>query len=1370
MHYHRGEVAVDEDSQEALEWLSARLKSLLYSVYLQHQPSIKKNKIRSPLKTRLQLCFVPIQTLQLVSVILELCKAVSDYEQFHLLANVLLSLRVDLWAEKMQQVAITVLISLSVLAVSLLALATEAMIVQFRPNQPFHTLLKAVTDWPAIIVHRLLFLPLSLLYLRCVFDGLLALRETEYGEVWLGVLSALGLWGYGGLITLRICFIYENAWHQRGHRLLARPCHAFELKEAAVYLLISLLLALRKPAESSLLVICGLCLYLLFQLVYYQPYYNGVTQGVKSVQYACCAWVCVAAEAALATDTMATAVCLVLFVAPCIAILTCYGQWWRSRAFGGTNGQDFWKYEVNWRRLLVQNERNLNESPLLTHISEGSKRHSDLKQYFLLVAQYYYYHRDLPEVALLRLAMIKQCKGGFLVDFQVNRFANALAQVSKSEEREFVDYESSFSQAKALDLKLCEHTCEVLTTLRNKSTSSEHLQRSFRHLSQLISAAKETYRGLKTRFPSDPFVLESFGSFMESLFHDKAGADLITRGNFEKNRRKKANINLIESYSSDDTGVMIISCAPHSFGKITYANDQLGSILKCKVYDIVGKDLDDFIPSPYNLNHNFRLSHFLAGGEAKEVFRKNLFLSSMGRFSVEVTFRFRPTAVFNVPYFVTAVRQKPKTREFLLFNEKLEITSHSFNFKALVRLPQKESLIGLGLETVLPGVTEKYRYRETDPFVYRSEQGWQVGAMYSQVDLGSQVIRWLYVFSQVRDIEDLFGLTSGEVMSQLRRDLAVFTSSVVSEDKATVTPLMPVEPPIRELSGQGKDARFFNSTAFRDTRDDGSSLAPTHTSFAASTIGFKLRRKALHAVKTYKVAYLLTMLLVTTCLAVSLAIMHTTFSSVMQASNITDLGQSRTELVTICHLVRRLNLILQGQEAKSQQAEVVVSLLSEVGKLQESVDKHFKTGSKQVPVWLLVQDLYEFRLQSLLTALTEFGAHAQFQADAPTAEENNPDFFYIYANGPSSLLKSLNSTITSTLHDMKSTGSAILTLVSTISTGLIAGILLVSSVFVVRSLVQLRSSHSSLWRFVVHLPTPALQDTIRVHQERIECVHGEEYYSQEQTRVKDNPGLLQPPSDYWAIAVKSGVYVVVTTGFLLFMLLFEFVEVRELVEKQVDYLNAKSLTTVLPTLALTLLKEVYISSRKGSGYSTIVQSQVFPALDLEVESVLTTLAWVENQVLSDTSQLSSSGFDLSLMLEDACPYLNSSAAFCPNSALRKGQHEGLLDLRNTALDTLKRVSKGTASWADLAYLEDYVSQLTSITVLSASKAEDYSSAASQRLINEMLAYSCGYMLFSAGLYLLLYLPLVNKMKENCLSVWRVSSLVRRDYAVQGSRQ
>ena len=445
--YHRGEVVIEESSQEVLELLSSRLKSLLYSVYLQHQPSIKKDKIRSPLKTRLQLCFVPIQTLQLVSVILEQCMAVSDYKQFQLLEDVLLSLRVDLWAEKMQRVAITVLISLSVLAVSLLALATEALSAQFRPNQPFHVLLKLATDLPATIVHRIMFLPLSLLYLRCAFDGILAVRATEYGEAWLGVLSVLELLGYGGLITLRICFIYENAWHQREHRLLARPCPAFELKEAAVSLLISLLLALRKPAETSLLVICGLCLYLLFQLVYFQPYYNGVTQGVKSVQYACCAWVCIAAEATLATDTMSTAVCLVLFVAPCIGILTCYGQWWRSKAFRGSSGPDFWKYEVNWRRFLSQNEQNTSESSLTGLICEGAKRHSGLKQYFLLVAQYYYYHRDLPEVALLRLAMTKQCKGGVLVDFQVNRFATALAKVSKSEEREFV----------AVQLKILEH-------------------------------------------------------------------------------------------------------------------------------------------------------------------------------------------------------------------------------------------------------------------------------------------------------------------------------------------------------------------------------------------------------------------------------------------------------------------------------------------------------------------------------------------------------------------------------------------------------------------------------------------------------------------------------------------------------------------------------------------------------------------------------------------------------------------------------------------------------------------------------------------------------------------------------------------------
>jgi hypothetical protein len=1153
--------------------------------------------------------------------------------------------------------------------------------------------------------------------------------------------------------------------------MLARPSPSFELKEAAVSLLISLLLALRKPSETSLLVICGLCLYLLFQLLYFQPYYNGVTQGLKSVQYACCAWVCVAAEASLATDTMTTAVCLVLFVAPCIGVLTGYGQWWRSKAYRDDNSGDFWKYELRWRRFLAVNERKSNETPLLSLICEGAKLHSSLKQYFLLVAQYYYYHRDLPEIALLRLSMTKQCQGSLLIDFQVVRLAVALEQISNSEEREFVDYESSFSKAKALDLKLCERTCEVLTMLRNKNTANDHLQRSFRHLARVIYTAKDTYRGLKARFPSDPFVLESFGSFIESLFHDKSGADLITRGNFEKNRRKKANINLIESYSSDDTGVMIISCDPDTFGKITYANEQLGIILRCKVYDIVGKDLDDFIPNPYNCNHNARLTHFLAGGEAKEVFRKNLFLSSMGRFSVEVTFRFRPTAVLNIPYFVTAVRRKPTNREFVLFNDKLEITSHSFGFKSILRLTTKESLIGLGLEQVLPGVTEKYKYKETDPFLYRNEEGLQLGAMYSQVDLGSQIIRWLYVFSQVRDINDLFATTSGEVMSQLKRDLITSCPSQVSEEKTTESSLQHRQLMIKDFSGHIKETHMMSSTVLRDTRDDGSSLAHTHTSFATSNIGFKLRRKALQAVKTYKLAYLATMLLVVACLAVSLVIMHTTFYSVTQAKNVTDRGQIRSEVVKICHLARRLNLIMQGVEPKAAQSPVVTALLTEVASLQESVDKHLQSEREQVPVWRLIQDMYEFRRESLLTALTEYAAHAQFQADGPSADENNADFFYVYANGPSHLLKSLNSTINSALNDLKSTGFAILTIVNTISTVVIAGLLLLSTVFVVRSLMQLRSCYRNLWQFIVKLPTSALQETIKVHQERIECVHGEEYFSHEQTRVKENPGLLQPPSEYLPVVLKTSIYIVVSVGFLLFMLLYEFVEVRELVEKQTDYLNAKSMTTFLPTLALTLLKEVFISSRKGKSYAEIVrQSQVFPSLELEVKSVLSTLAWVENQVLFDTTKLTSSGLDVSPMLENACPYLNISTPSCQNNALFKGQHEGIIELRSAALDTLNRIAKGLVSWEDFSNLEDYVDQLTAVTVLTTEKTEDYSSETSQQFINEMLAYSCGYMLLSACLYLFLYLPLITNLQERCVSVWRVTSLIRRDYAGQVSRQ
>ena len=1355
-----------EQSEDPPKSLTGLLRDLLFRVLYRHQTSIKRSKAKGSLKSYLQLAFIGVSAVQMLSVLVEYMREVKEYETYRYFEAISQGFRPDLWVINTGQENAGLLASLCVFLLVLVGYIVEIVTIYTSTDYSLAKIVTFLIDFPIIVIQQYAILPISLLYFHTVLSSLYSATAPQFQ----GVLALSCLLLCYSFTLIRILFVYDSTWALRSTRLLAHVNYTYELKEFAVMVAFSLISALKPSPMLGLFLSSALALYLFVFLLCFLPYYHSATSLLKLLQTAVIAWAGVAGFVGLLTDPMTVTVKLVLFVSPLLCLLISHLVRWRVRKvqFRREN-VPFWRYELAIRQLFeaVKDEEETAED-LAAALAFGAKLYASKHQeYYLLLAQYYYYIREESEIALLRLTSSVTCPGNLAVEFQISRFSQALCKLSVSEERDFVDYQRLYQRALTLDCRLCEAAYDLLNVLINKNTNEKLLERAYLNMARGIQVAQWAYRSLKSKFPNDPFVLQSYGTFLGDLFHEPVAQELITKGFFELNRRKKTHINTIESYSSVDTGVLIISCHHQFFGKITFANEQLGKIIGCKLSEVVGKDLDDFIPPPYNDRHNRKLYSFLARGEAAEVFRSHLFLSSNQRFSVEVTFRFRPTVVQGVPYFVVAVRPKPNTREFAIFDSAtLLITSHSLYFPASIHVQDRKTVVGESLSMLLPDVeTYMSETRSNLGFIYRHPvHNLSIGMKFATVALGNGVIHWVYIITSEKGIDDLFTNKGDEDITRFKRSMR--SSTISSEDK---TALEPEDPDLHAKFASYNEIKTPNREGtLTQTNKDEATTTSQNTSYAKSAVGLSLRHQAQRAVRTLQVSYLVMILLLTLLVAIALAVLYVTLEANSQATDWVDLGMGRLHLVRCMHFARRINLVEAGYEAVSLKETLQSRLLAEIASLNAVTDEYLKREVTSTAIHTLITGQYLLSSLPLITALTDFSTHTQFQADLPSADPLSTDFFYTYYNGLGPLLAVLNSTVDRYLDAKAADGVSVIAVTSGAAFLLMAVVLVASNVCIARSLYQLMHIYVRLWSLLTAIPTIRLREIMNIHKDRIELVHGTEYVPVEQSRVRTNKSILHPPNRRIAIIAKVGLFAVGSAAFLLFLLLYGYGQIETLLRTNEEYMNAISYMTLYPTVAVHVLKEAYLVRISANSYYHIVaEGQNYPSLELKLREIVGNMEKLEGTILrnmGDIEASDSSGLfsDINLPYYDACSFLNSTFD-CQNTVLAKGQHPSITELRLVLSDLETSLPKGLVPWAKLQELETLSDQLTEATLILLKNTQSYAAASSHKFASDMLTYASVYIGCSGLLYLCVYLPTIHSLRQQCTSLWRISTLIRSDF-------
>ena len=1359
-----GLVALNQQGSTSTS-LTQTVKALCYRVILLHQASILRSKARPSLKVYLQLVFTVITTLEFLSVLTQYLESTEDFPRLKYIQQALLGVRPDIWVVSAQQGGMTLVALVVILGLIVGEITLEFLLSLFKPSIKIPKYLLVLVDFPLVIIRKYVVIPFFILIFRAIHIGFFpdSSESSQLAGAWTGAMGLICLLGYSLLTFLHTTLVHDNSWFIHSHRLLSHPNSTYELKEYVTFGLLSLIATLDISPILACFISTVLTMYLLITLIWYLPYYNERTMVVKCWEVGTCVWSGVSAFIGVIADSILTTVILFLFVTPCLGLLIAYLLNWRiNKATYKPENQPFWKYELGIRKKF---ERHEEDAGLKEALAVGAKIYSTTtKSFFLLYAHYYYYVLDDPEIALVRLTSSAQCPGSFFSEFHIYHLSHALSSLSRSEEREFVDYQSLYRNARGLDCSLCEMTYDLLNTVINRNANEFHLERAFLNLANIIQKTQMEYRYLKSKFGNDPFVLLSYGSFLGDIFYETVAQEMITRGYFELNRRKKAHINTIESYSSVDTGVMIVSCHRQMFGKIIYVNDPMGKILGMKTGEVMGKDLDDFIPPPFNFQHNRKLSHFLACGEAKEIFRSHLFLSSNQRYSVEVTFRFRPTVVQETPYFVVAVRAKPNTREFALFDQSLIITSHSKAFAGALSLTSKPTLTGESLSTLLPGITDYMDLQQ--PFLYtHPTRNLTLGLKFASVSLGSGTIHWLYIIKSERGIEDLFTSVAGEEIAKFKRYLRdstgiTFDSKPYDTDSSDGT--------IRKTASVSNiDALAREpSTIAVITKDEGTTTTNVLTSYAKSSPGTSIRKQCVRAVTTFKFAYVGMILLTAVFITIALAVLYVTLQELSESNAGMDLGTSRLHMLKITHLARRLNLMQSGYESLTNKDTLQKQLSTEISSLNSVMENYLKNSQSPVSLFTRIGNRYIYQNLPLITALTDYNTHAQFIVNNPSLPDQSTDFFYVYYNGIGNLMHILNRTIDQHLVDMRSAGVEIIEITCSIAFIVIGVVLVLGHICVLKSLFDLERCYGKLWTTILNLPLVSAREIMNIHKDRIEVAHGCEFYPLEQSKVKENHSILQPPKRRCFLLVKVSLFAIGSIAFIMAVLITGRYAIRVLLGANNEYLDSVAYSAIMPTLTLHLAKEQYLCTHSPSSYFSIIQEgQHISNISSELRVFLGDMSELRQRILSNMIEITASSSeglfpDFGLPFGSACNSVNMTSD-CADTALAKGQHAAVAELKLRLADISHRMD--SLQWSELISLENYIDQVTESTLQLLQLTQTYASASSQQFTSNMLTYSCIYLLGSGLMYTFIYLPTIATQRRHCISLWRITTLIRNDF-------
>lgn len=302
--------------------------------------------------------------------------------------------------------------------------------------------------------------------------------------------------------------------------------------------------------------------------------------------------------------------------------------------------------------------------------------------------------------------MSKSKKSNFDLEGEYRKFVcnKMFAEIGVSDCTKFMYYVNQVDLVKKEDEKLCSVLKDFWRELVLINPRLSKLLNLMAIVTKSIHLLNTEYSKLLSTFTKSTEVLYYYSTLLENVLSDsQKSLELTNKKNFlEKFLLQNSRINKKLTFFDDNNGIFIISWEKQAIGKILYANSKSANILCLPMEELVGMNMQNFIPPPYDHNFNENVYHYLNRTTKSDlILPRQIYLMIQNGCLVECDFNASLTFMFNRLVIVVVIRERKTTHQVALIDENLEILAHTQRFSDFFGMRSKD-LRGSIMYSIIP--------------------------------------------------------------------------------------------------------------------------------------------------------------------------------------------------------------------------------------------------------------------------------------------------------------------------------------------------------------------------------------------------------------------------------------------------------------------------------------------------------------------------------------------------------------------------------------------------------------------------------------------------------------------------------------------
>lgn len=482
---------------------------------------------------------------------------------------------------------------------------------------------------------------------------------------------------------------------------------------------------------------------------------------------------------------------------------------------------------------------------------------------------------------------------------------------------------------------------------------------------------------------------------------------------------------------------------------------------------------------------------------------------------------------------------------------------------------------------------------------------------------------------------------------------------------------------------------------------------------------------------------------------------------------IKELSDRRVLMANITISARNLELLHYSQgfynEAgmKSLMSQDIDLYLSIISKIEEKIpnwDEKTKSlyKSNNVKTWDLVNDNIESTDYNLMDVMKVFVSRAAKLQKTKLSQvtRENPDFYYVYRNGLSESFSAINSSLSSFTVEQEKITENILLIVLLLALAAIILMILCFVAVLIPTLWSVEKSNGTVWRLFYLLPLDLVQEMRSRCEDRLDMTHGIEPEAQEEASKFKNiktRRLIKPKKKFLAILLRISLYYLLSMALFIFFYYFAYKNFGDQLKLKPKILNLAGLRTVYSDVLYFWLQECQYKTSNNS-YVFVTPDKnynVNPAQELE--KVILELLHVEMELVYGTYKgLGQSAEHKNYIFEEAC-----WEGEC--ELLVNGLHSGVLVYANEIVNAKNLIESGAQ--VDLEQVYRMKNELQYGEQVLFKMYEQFLTDSIEYYITTVIYVTSSYCVIVLALYLLVYIPIINSVREEITKIWKLGRLI-----------